>query len=424
MFGKIIHTFGTKSLAAVINLLIAIVLSQYLGPAGKGQQGLIITTIAIILVFSNLVGGATLVYLTPRHKVSVLFMPSYFWSILISLLAFGVLFLFPVVDRSFTFHIAILSAINSFASINSTLLIGKEKIKASNFVTLLQPLIVILTITGFFTLTSYHNIYTYILALYLSFTISWLAGLLYLRKSLLSGTHTIKAIPGVLRDLFKFGFLNQLAHIAQLMSFRLSYYFLDAYHGENYVGIYSNGIALMESIWLVSKSISLVQYARIANTDDIRYAQRITLQLVQVSLGISMVLILPLILLPTAFYTFLFGEGFEGIKPVMWALAPGVLIYNINILTGHYFSGRGKYHINIIASSAGLIVSLIALYLLIPVYAASGAGWATSISYLGTSLLIMFFFRKESVLQRKDWVLNAKDLNMFAGEIRNLLKKK
>ena len=73
MLSKILNTFGAKTAGAVINLLIAIILSQFLGPEGKGQQGLIITTIAFILVFANLVGGGTLVYLVPRYKISELF---------------------------------------------------------------------------------------------------------------------------------------------------------------------------------------------------------------------------------------------------------------------------------------------------------------------------------------------------------------
>jgi O-antigen/teichoic acid export membrane protein len=128
LFGKILNTFGARALAAVINLLIAIVLSQYLGPAGKGIQSLVITTITFILVFANLIGGGTLVYLVPRYAPSLLILPSFLWTIFVSILSYFVLLLFPVVDESIVIHICILSVLNSFVSINTSVLIGKEKI--------------------------------------------------------------------------------------------------------------------------------------------------------------------------------------------------------------------------------------------------------------------------------------------------------
>ncbi|MBU2651816.1 MAG: polysaccharide biosynthesis C-terminal domain-containing protein [Bacteroidetes bacterium] len=423
MFGKILNTFGTRSLAAVLNLLIAIILSQYIGPEGKGQQGLLITTIALILVFSNLVGGATLVYLVPRFKTSQLFLPSYFWSVMISLAAYGIVYAFPVISSEFTLHIAILSAINSFASINTTILIGKEQIRQANFISLLQPLLIVVLLLIFFSLPAFINIYAYIIALYFSFGISWLTGLFLLRKLPLLRDFRFRDSIQAIRDLFRYGFLNQLAHITQLLSFRLSYYILNSFHGEGSVGIYSNGIALMESVWLISKSISLVQYARIANLDDKSYSQSLTVRLLQVSLVFSLLIILPLLILPASAYVYIFGEGFSGIKTAMWALAPGVLIYNINIIVGHYFSGTGKYQFNTLASGIGLAVSLISFYLLIPAFDVAGAGWATSISYFATSLVILYFFRKDYSLLKSDWIFGKQGFRQIRQELRKVIHR-
>ena len=61
MFGKILNTFGTKILVAFINLAIAIIISQVLGDSGKGIQSLVLTNISFILIFSEIVCGASLV---------------------------------------------------------------------------------------------------------------------------------------------------------------------------------------------------------------------------------------------------------------------------------------------------------------------------------------------------------------------------
>lgn len=420
MLNKILNTFGARSLSAVINFLIAIVVSQYLGPEGKGEQGIILTTIAFVLVFSVLVGGATLVYLVPRYKFSVLVLPSYLWSLLISCLAFIILSAFNIVDPRFIIHISVLSLLNAITNIHSTLLIGREKIKAANMVSLLQPLILIISLLVFFVVVGDNSINAYINSLYISFTLCLIISLAYaIRYFGRLHFHPFREYMKVLSEMFRLGFMNQMAHITQMMSFRLSYYFLEMYHGDASVGIYSNGIQIMESIWLISKSISLVQYARIANTDDKSYSQELTVRLLKAGLLISLICIIPLILLPEAFYLFLFGDGFAGVKEVIWILAPGVLIYNFSIILGHYFSGTGKYHINTIASSIGLVASIILFLLLIPPYMTFGAGLAASISYAVTSIVVLLFFIKES---RPGWdiiLLNRKDIELIRRSLRN-----
>lgn len=416
MINKILNTFGTRSLSAVINFLIAIAVSQYLGPNGKGEQGIIIATIAFVLVFSNLVGGGTLVYLVTRYKFSVLLLPSYLWSLLISIFAFGILFIFKIVDQQFILHICALSVLNSFTNIHSTLLIGREKIKAANLVSLAQPLIVILSLLVYFLLLKEESITAYIHSLYFAFGGSLLISIIYMAKTFGKlSFHPVGEYLGVIRELFRLGFMNQMAHITQMMSFRLSYYFLELYHGEASVGIYSNGIQIMESIWLISKSISLVQYARIANTDDKKYSQELTVKLLKAGFLISLVCIIPLLILPESFYLFIFGKGFTGVKEVIWILAPGVLVYNFSIILGHYFSGTGKYHVNTIASSIGLVVSIILFTALIPSYVTIGAGIATSISYAVTSFVVLIFFMREAKISTSSFLLTTEDLNVIRG---------
>ncbi|RLD81093.1 MAG: hypothetical protein DRJ15_05310 [Bacteroidetes bacterium] len=416
MINKILNTFGARSLSAVINFMIAIVISQYLGPEGKGEQGIILATIAFVLVFSNLVGGATLVYLIPRYKPSLLILPSYLWSLGVSVIAFVLLWLFDIVEHEYILHICLLSVLNSFTNIHSTMLIGREKIKASNLISLMQPLIVISSLLISFMVLKDESVTAYIKALYFAFGGSLLVSIIYMFKTFgMISLYPIPAYFKVVNELFRLGFMNQMAHITQMMSFRLSYYFLELYHGDASVGIYSNGIQIMESIWLISKSISLVQYARIANTDDRKYSQELSVKLLKASFFISLLCIIPLLLLPESFYLFLFGKGFSGVKEVIWILAPGVLIYNISLILGHYFSGTGQYHVNTIASSIGLVVSIILFVTLIPPYVTIGAGIAASISYAVTSLVVMIFFLREAKIGGRAFLPHRQDVNLLKG---------
>lgn len=425
MFGKILNTFGARALSAVINLLIAIILSQYLGPAGKGIQSLIITTITFVLVFANLIGGGTLVYLVPRYAASLLVLPSYLWTLLVGLVSYFILRFLPVIDGPFIIHICLLSVLNSFITINTSILIGKEKINTTNLISLVQPFILILSLLLIFTATGEPGPMEYIYSLYFSFLITLMVSILFFLKYCgRTRLHSLKEYLFISVEMIRYGLLNQVAHITQMLSFRLSYYVLNHYHGEAAVGVYSNGISLAESIWMISKSISLVQYARISNTQDRPEAARLTVRLIKFSVVASMILLIPLMLLPSTFYIFIFGDGFAGTRMVIWTLSFGVLVYNFSILTGHYFSGTGRYHINALASSLGLIASIILYFTLIPRFSIAGAGWATSLSYLNTTIILMILFNRENKKWYKDLIPSRGDITQIRAELNNIMQKK
>ncbi len=411
MLGKILNTFGTRLISAILNLLIVITISQLLGPEGKGIQGILIATIAYILVFANLMGGGAIVFLTPRFHYAVIIVPAYLWSIITATLFFVILYVFKLLDAQFIMHVCLLSIINALTSINSSILIGKEKISASNLIALIQPFVTIIGLVIFFYVLNELSIFSYIISLYVAFGSSFFMSLYLLKKY--AGVFRFGSIVeyyAIIKQMLHYGILNQLAHIFQLLSFRMSFYWLEQVYSEAEVGIYSNGTSLVESIWLISRSICMVQYARISNTNDIKYAQKLTVNLTLAGMVASLFLVLIMVLLPPELFTFVFGQGFADVGRVIQSLAPGVLFFNIALIMGHYFSGIGKYHINTIASFAGLIISILLFAVMIPRFGIFGAGWATSISYTFTSLVVLLFFIKESKLNKSEIIPTGKDI--------------
>ena len=403
----------------MVNLLIAILLSRYLGPAGKGTQSIIITTISFILIFSNLVGGATLVYLTPRFPVPLLLVPSYLWTLLMSLAAYFVLLSFRLVEAGFMVHVCLLSVINSLQSIHSNILIGKQRIRESNNLVLFQSLILVLSLLAAFVIFKRVSVDSYIISLYISLGGCMLISALFIGRSILSiRLFPLQRFVPVLLQMFRLGFQNQVAHITQMLSFRLSFYVLEEYKGLASVGIYSNGISIAESIWLVAKSMALVQYSWISNSNNREASALMTIRLVKAGILLSMLMMLPLLLLPVGGYTFIFGAGFGGVKPVIWSLLPGVLIYNFSILFGHYFSGTGRYYINTTISTAGLLLSVLLYFTLIPLYSVSGAGFATSVSYIFTSGLFLGYFARDYKLWYKEILPRRSDFSLLISELR------
>ncbi len=399
MFKKIFKTFGVKFSSAILNLMIAVVVSQFLGSQGKGEQGIIITTIAFILIFSNIVGGASLVYLTPRLPLKKLLLLSYLWTVLISGVFACILLVFPFVESKYALHIALLAAINSFTAVNCSILLGKENIKASNNISFFQVLITVATLLLVFYTHFALNIYGYLYALYAAYIGSFILSLFFLLPYRSDKGNCDITYPKAVAMLFRFGFLNQLAHISQLLSFRVSYYFLDSYAGYQAVGIYSNAVSIIESVWMISSSIAIVQYSKIANTQDNKANQSLTAEFIRISLLVTFVVLIPVVLLPASFYSFVFGKDFFDINRIMWCLAPGILVFVNALIIGHYFSGSGKYHVNTLGSTLGLIITIILSFLLIPRFGYIGAAITASISYLATSVFVTWFFCKEAQLK-------------------------
>ena len=425
MFKKILNTFGTKILAAALNLLIAIIISQTLGDTGSGTQSLVLTSITFILIFSEIVCGASIVYLAPRHSFKKILVASVIWSGLIAIvMGFCIRLFYPKLDQDLVLHVAILSFISSLSNTNFRLLVGKEEIQKANYNTLLQPVLLTLTLVVYYIILKRTDIYGYIIGLYAAYGGTFLLGVLMLRKDYAQLPHDKDREYGpVLKDLFKYGFLNQTGHFVQFFNLRLSYYLLDSYIGRGQVGVFSRSVSLAEAIWIISNSIALVQYARIANADDRAYSQKLTLDLSKICLVISAVAVIVLALLPSQVYTFVFGPDFGEMVGIIRILAPGVLFYCMFLILGHYYSGIGRYQMNTFAALCGLAVTFALGFTLIPRYDITGAAITSAVSYTVNAIFLFIFFLKESHFKGKDFILRKSEVENYIAELKQQFSK-
>ncbi len=423
MFKKILHTFGTRLATAVISFLIAVAVSQSLGAAGKGEQGILITSIALILIFSNIVGGASLVYLVPRYPLKRLVLPAYVWSLITGFMLAAVFVFLRMIPAAWFWHVALLSVLNSWISIHSSLMIGQKRIGRSNILNLAQTALTLISLLLMVGVFKWLSVEAYIISLYIAYIFALVLSVVMVVPVFRVKEKDTVPFARVLGALFRYGYMNQLAHIAQILSFRVSYYFLDSISGEKAVGIYSNGVSLMESVWMISGSIALVQYSDIANSNDRVWAAQLSAKLSRYAIWASLLIILPMVWLPPAFYVFIFGPEFSEVSNVMRWLAPGVLVFNYALILGHYFSGTGRYYVNAVASGAGLLLTLLLCILLIPLYGTTGAAIAAIASYLLTSVVVFWIFSRESRISPARLLPRWSDLSALWNEGRSYLAK-
>ena len=401
MFRNIVFTFFTRFFIAISNLVIAILLSNYLGATGRGEQSLIITSISLIIVITSLIGTSSISYFLPRHPFSLLILPSYIWVFFIIMICFVVLPFLAMVPKPYTTDVCILSLLLSLTNINVTVLIGNQRINAANTLNFIQSFVTILVLVLFFTLFRMISVDAYLNALYAGYGAALLVSFFFLRPYLTGfKRHPLAAWKEALKNLATFGFYNQLAAFIQILNLRLSFYILDSYFGKDDVGIYSNAVSIAESIWLISRSIATVQHSRIVNSNDNAWSVSLTSRLNKYNLAVSLGLLIILVCIPGPWYQFLFGEEFTNINRIIWTLSPGILFFGIFLILGYYFSSTGRPHVNTIANLAGIFITVVLGFILIPSYNTYGAGITASLSYGAMALVVAvyYFMEKKKVM--------------------------
>jgi O-antigen/teichoic acid export membrane protein len=266
-----------------------------------------------------------------------------------------------------------------------------------------------------------NNVQAYIISLYAAMGLCLLVSTILIIP--LIKADAIEKDKTLLSKLFRYGASSQAGHIMKFMSFRCTYYMLLNYSGEAALGIFSNGVSLIESVFLISNSIATVLYPKVSNSTDNDYSKKLTLQFTKLSIVLCICALIPLVLLPSEFFVWLFGNEFAYVHQVLIILAPGVLFYNVALVVGHYFSGTGRFKINTIANFTGLLTTIVLALLFFPHFGIKQVSIVSSISYITTTAIILFYFFKDAGIKTIHLLPTAEDLQWLKLQAKAILKK-
>lgn len=431
MLRKIIGTTGTRILNAAINLIILVLITNKIGSEGLGIIGLILVDIAIIQLSVDLVAGSSLVYFASRANIAQLAIPAYVFIAFVVLIFFilGILgntffpaLFYTVVPEGYFQHILGLSAISSFMSVHYNLLLGKSRIAAYNVIFTIQIFIFLAAFSFLVLFLKNQNVESYLFGLYFAYGIAAILGFFTIVNA--SGKWMLTGWKNVSREVFKYGFVTQMANLLSIGNNRLSFYFIKYFSGLSALGIFNAGIQTTEGFKLIGQSIAVVQFSAISNTRDKEYSRMLSIQLMKVAMLLTLAAVIVINILPETFYTWLFSDKFIGVKPVIIALSPGVLALAANNIFSHYFSGTGKPKVNLYAKMIGLVFTIILAFALIPIYGFIGAGIAASVSYTATVIYQYFIFEKDTGTRMKEWLPVKKDITDLMILMKALKDKK
>lgn len=390
MLRKIISTFVSKGSAAVINFAILLISSRLMGGEVRGQISLLVLNIAIVQAVNEIYTGYALVHFIPKFSFGRIYRTGLLWSLACTVVLNLLFFAFDVGLPGYWLHVFFLSLIIILHSFQLVLLLGKGSIRLYNILSFSQPALVLITLLICIYGYGLKTVDSYLIALYVSFVPPAIVSLL--------GVLTLwrRARPGLPYNAVAIctnGFYNQLANLSHMLSNRYNFYLL----GNNLlVGVYSGATSLIESVWIISNSVTPIILTYIANARRSDENSRVTFVLAKLCFLLSCMCVLVLFFIPDVFFVFLLGDDFLHTKEVMLHLSPGILCISFSTIISHYFSAVGRQRLIAMANFAGLITTVCTAWPLVHYYGMLGACYTTSMSYLVASLVLVITFMKEN----------------------------
>lgn len=402
MIKNIISAFFTRGAVALINFAILLISSHALGGGIIGQLSLMILNIAIIQTVNEIYTGSASVYFMPKYSIRSIYRSGFFWSLLCILVLNSLFILLKIGATELSTHVFVLSFIITLNSFHSIILLSKEKIKTYNFLLFFQPALLLLVLVVNIFVLKNRTFSAYLFSLYVSFGTS----LILSTWAIIKIINSDKCLTVVnIKSVFRNGFINQLGNLAHTLSNRFNYYLIG---NSVLLGVYANATSLIESILIISGSVSPIVLTHVANQRDISNHSRVTFLLSKICFLLSLLCVLIIFLLPNNLFTYFLGPDFEQVKKIMLYLSPGILCISLVAVISHYFSGLGQQNVQLWANGLGLLVTICTSHFFISHYQLIGACYTATLSYLVSATVFLSVFM---------WKNNLRFWNLF--ELKN-----
>ncbi len=392
------YSIITRGLVAVINFLLLILSSKFLGIETRGQIGLLLLNIANVQIISEIFSGYALVHFIPKFNLKKTFYFGALWIVIITLIGTLILYFLNYLIKGYELDFVLISLLVIANTFCMVIILGKGNIRLYNWLSILQPLILFAVLTFNIFIEKKLVLDAYLEGLYFSFgcalIISLTSVLKYLKLSdIKEDFHLIQIL--------KNGFLSQWSNWMHLLANRFSYYILSVY-ALSWLGLYSTATSLAESVWVIYSGISTVVLSYVSNETDSQKRKKISIQAASFSWALSLFAIITLLLIPENWLLWLLGKSFVGIKENIFILAPGIWLIGYSAVLSHYFSGIGILKYNAIGNTISCLFTICFSSYLIKKYGIKGASITASISYSIEAIMITFFFISNQKIKFKE----------------------
>lgn len=421
MINRIILTFSSRFLTALLGLFIAVLVSNYLGAEGRGMQALFLANVTFVVHVLGILGSESISIMHAKTRRYDYLWISYLWALLVFVLASCVIVpFFQWVPN--IWHILMVGLLVSLTASNMSICIAAERTHLYNLLQLLVPVITVAYVLVRLWAYGHITFETYLCSLYVAYGIVFLLSFLIFNFRTLFLFHFFeRRFVRSCRFMFKYGFHNQLAVVIQLISYRGCFYLIGLSFGDSAIGIYANSVSITEAVWIVSRSIGFVIFSRFINQKQSKGHRKLLQRALTINAFLLFGCFFVFAVIPASFYALVFGDEFFQLKLLILTLMPSSIIYGQSLVMFNYFSGTRKHYVNTISNGMGALVLILAGIVLIPKFGNHGAIIATTIGYSTLFVLQNFFLKKYLGISLFRYSFSLKQLILFYRYFRIVL---
>jgi O-antigen/teichoic acid export membrane protein len=388
---------------AISSLLLEVVYTRFLGPAGRGQLSLCMMVLGCGVLVGGLGGEIPIMLWSADEKrKSSEWLPSVILcGLLGSTLACGLwagLFwwwhpaFLQGIDTALARLVLITIPLSTLGTYALSLLIGLNRIRERSLLVVLNQFVTLGLAAIFFSVlrpTAQLGMLAVLggLVVALGFARMFLRGHLEFQR----GSRPELSKVGKALNL---GFRGQLGNVATYFNYRLDIFVVNYYLNTAAVGLYTVGVMVSEAIWQVPNAAAMALVPRTARQQGLSGAEFTCLVCRQVLL-LALLAAIVVAGLSAWVIPAVFGEPFRAAVAVIWWILPGtVALAGAKVMCADLMA-RGMPGYSSIFALVTLVVTVVLDLILIPRMGIQGAALASSMAYLTNSTLVAIVLKRK-----------------------------
>lgn len=234
--------------------------------------------------------------------------------------------------------------------------------------------------------------------------------------SLFAGFFILYTVTGFklifkISDWFKmlqYGYKTSLSQILNIVDLRLDIFIINYFVNTSVVGIYTVAASLANLFWLLTNSVSVALFPRLASL-NIEKSRKLTSLLCRNTLWLTIIACGLFLLVCRPIIIFVFGLHFADASWALVLLMPGIVGQVVSRICFTDCSAKGYPGKATIAAGVTASLTIVLDLLLIPRYGMYGAAVASSIAYCTSGLLGLYWQMKLSGNQLSELIIPRKE---------------
>lgn len=203
----------------------------------------------------------------------------------------------------------------------------------------------------------------------------------------------------IFRKSFSYGMRLYPGNLAQFLNYRLDIFIIAIFLNPTAVGYYTTATGMAEKIWFIPNSLQTILLHRIARLDGTTASVDLTMRVARLLFLAIGCICLALLFLSYPIVLMLYGVEYVPSVAAFVALIPGIWFFSVGKVLAVHMSGSGRPIVGTYAAVSALLTTVVLDFLLIPQIGIVGASIASSVSYITSTLLLLFYFVKETQAQ-------------------------